>query len=81
MLNGGPIRVAVVGAGVFGSRRARVAAKDPHSKVSVIVDSIPEQARRVASEVGCEYATDWKRAVTREDVDVVMSLRPPAISL
>ncbi len=76
MPNAGRIRVAVVGAGWFGSRRAMVAATNPSSEVRVLVDAIAERARKVASGIGCAYTTDWEEVVVREDIDVVIVSTP-----
>ncbi|MGD0050319.1 MAG: Gfo/Idh/MocA family oxidoreductase [Vulcanimicrobiaceae bacterium] len=62
-------RVAIVGCGLIGNKRARVLA--PGSLV-VACDADLERAARLASPYGAEGTTDWLSVVARRDVDVVI---------
>jgi predicted dehydrogenase len=66
------IRVAVVGAGKFGAKRAMAIAKNPASEIRVVADKVSESARTLAENVGCEHSTNWEETVSRNDVDVVV---------
>lgn len=62
-------RVAIVGCGLIGNKRARVLA--PGSLV-VACDADLERAARLASPYGAEVSADWLSVVARRDVDVVI---------
>ncbi len=72
----GRMGVAVVGVGLIGERRARVAASHPRTRVVVLADADAGRAARLASEFGCEHTTRWEEAVRRNDVDVVVVATP-----
>jgi predicted dehydrogenase len=63
------VRVAVVGCGLIGTRRAEVAAAAGDDVVCA-VDLDAQRARRTAALAGGEPETDWRRAV-ESDVDIV----------
>ena len=66
------MRVAVVGTGLIGSRRAQVARQYEGTEPVVIVSKSFERAARLAAEVGAQAATDWQTVVARNDVDIVV---------
>jgi predicted dehydrogenase len=66
------IRVAVVGAGKFGAKRAMAIAKNPASEIRVVADKVSESARTLAANVGCEHSINWEETVARKDVDAVV---------
>ena len=64
------MRTAIVGCGLIGNKRAQALGE---STLVAAVDTDAARARRLASEhAGCEPGDDWRAAVTREDVDVVI---------
>jgi myo-inositol 2-dehydrogenase/D-chiro-inositol 1-dehydrogenase len=64
--------VAVIGCGVIGGHRARVAAGHPAVQSLVLCDLVPEKARALAEACGTEvWLTDSRAAVDRPDVDAV----------
>ncbi len=67
------LRIAIAGAGLIGSRRARVAQSHHQSAVAIVVDTDPDRARALAAEIGCEWSTDWLDALehTKPDACVV----------
>lgn len=67
-----PTRVAVVGAGVIGTRRARYACQSAKSQVVVVADISAERADAVARELECAATTDWAMAVRRSDIDAIV---------
>ena len=71
--------MALIGAGPFGTKRARAVAKHSRSRMVVVADSLPERAQAVASEWGCDAETDWQRAVGRSDVDAVIVCTPTPV--
>jgi predicted dehydrogenase len=63
-------RVAIVGCGLVGTKRARALGD---SRLVAVADSDPQRARRLAEESsGCATEEDWRAAVSRPDVDVVI---------
>lgn len=70
--------VAVVGCGLVGRRRALAAAEHPSSRLTVVVDRDPERAHALAEETGAQPFTDWRAAIGRRDVQVVVVCTPNA---
>lgn len=68
----GVLRVALIGCGGVGRRRARVLGRPASGTLVVAVDRDSAKAATVAAEAGSEAGTDWKAAVRREDVDAVI---------
>lgn len=66
------VRVAVIGAGLIGSRRAAVAAAHPDSQVVRVVDVNLERAQQVAAQHGAQASTAWQDAVNDPQVDAVV---------
>jgi predicted dehydrogenase len=65
-----PVGVAIIGCGLIGLKRARAL---PGAKLVVCSDKIKEQADSlVAAFPGCDSTADWKSAVQRNDVQVVI---------
>lgn len=79
------IRVALIGAGRFGAKRARAVGNSPRSILAVIADSEPEMARAVSRQFDCQATTDWRAAITQSNVDAVVVSTPthlaPQVSL
>ena len=69
-------RVAVVGCGVIGRRRAEVVRSTGLGTVIAAADLDPARAAEIASACGCDAAADWHDAVRRDDVDVVIVATP-----
>lgn len=64
------MRVAIVGCGLIGSKRARAL---PGCTVIVCCDAVPERAEKLAREFPpAEASSDWRRTASRPDVDIVI---------
>ena len=72
------LRVAVIGAGRTGSRRAASAANHPRSELAVVVDPDENAGRRLAGRHGCLFATDSMKALDSDDIHVVVVATPNA---
>lgn len=75
--------VGIVGCGLIGSRRARVAV-EAGDRVTVVADIDETRASAVAEETGGGVCADWREVVTAPDVDVVVvatynALAPPMV--
>ena len=77
-------RVAIVGCGLVGAKRARALGD---SRLVAVADNDPVRARGLAEQVpGCAFEADWRAAVGRPDVEVVIvattndSLAPVALA-
>jgi len=66
------IRVAVIGAGQVGARRAAIAAESARSELVVVADVDEGRAKATAEALGSQYATDWQEVIARADVDAVV---------
>lgn len=71
-----PIRVAVIGAGFFGSTLARAAANHADLDVVLVCDRDPEAAARLAQDVGATPTTELFEVVRSADVDLAMVATP-----
>src|SRR5579859_1035340 len=69
-------RVALVGAGLIGARRARLAHEHPDSEVVSVADTDFQKARALAAEVGARAIEDWTEAVSDPAVNIVVVATP-----
>ncbi len=66
------MRVAIVGCGLIGGKRAKSIAALGHTVVAT-ADAVPERAAQLAKAYpGCTSSPDWREVVTRSDVDAVV---------
>jgi predicted dehydrogenase len=70
------IKVAVVGAGILGSRHARVFHELDESELVAVVDNNPERAERVAKLNGAQAHTDLSAMLASAQVDAVSVATP-----
>ncbi|HLJ60636.1 MAG TPA: Gfo/Idh/MocA family oxidoreductase [bacterium] len=66
------LRVAIVGCGVIGRRRAAIVRSAATGQVVVVADLDAARAGETARLLGCEATTSWRAAVRRADVDAVV---------
>lgn len=69
------MKVAIIGAGRQGGRRAK-AAKEYGDKITLVVDTNLELAAALAKEYSGAKSVDWKSAVKDKDVDSVVICTP-----
>ena len=70
------MRVAIIGAGLQARRRAPAVARAGDEVVAVCA-AHEDTAKKLAAQFGCQHDTDWRRTVSRKDVDVVVICTPP----
>ncbi|MDE2465078.1 MAG: Gfo/Idh/MocA family oxidoreductase [Alphaproteobacteria bacterium] len=71
------MRVSFIGAGLQTSRRVPVVLDSADDELVEIVDFGTDQPSKLTGKFGCEWSTDWRRAIEREDVDAVVVCTPP----
>lgn len=76
----GKIRVALIGAGRFGAKRAEAVGKSARSALTVVADVATELAEAVGQKFDCQSTSDWRAAVTQENVDAVIVSTPTHLS-
>jgi len=70
------IRVAVIGCGLVGKRRAREAIRHPHSHLAMVVDVDHARREQLAQDYGCKPVEGWKSVIDDKSVDVVAVSTP-----
>jgi len=76
----GKIRVALIGAGYFGAKRANAVGKSTRSMLTVVADVATDLAEAVGQRFDCQTTTNWREAVTHENVDAVIVSTPTHLS-
>lgn len=71
------MRVGVVGAGLQAKRRAPVFSKFTDAKLVVISAEHEANAKNLAKQFQCEYATGWEWVGERDDLDAILICTPP----
>lgn len=66
------LRVAVIGCGLIGRRRAGVVHEAADSSLVVVTDVQLDRAEAVAQNFGCAASADWRETVGRDDLDAVV---------
>lgn len=74
------LRVAVVGCGLIGTRRAQETSLHSRSRLLLCIDTAHAPARQTAERFGAAWSTDWRIAVDDERIDVVVVCTPNAIA-
>jgi len=66
------MRIAIIGAGLIGNKRAAALADFPEDALHVVCDTDIDRARALADAHGCEAVADWREVLRRDDVDAVV---------
>ena len=67
---------AVIGCGNFGTRRIKSIAENKQAELICVVDVIKERAMKTAKKYGCDYYTDFRKAIKRKDVECIIVATP-----
>jgi predicted dehydrogenase len=70
------LKVAVVGAGILGSRHARVFAEQPECELVAVIDINEERAKKVAAPLNAKAFTDFQKVLDNEKVEVLAIATP-----
>ena len=70
------LRIAVIGAGILGSRHARVFHEQPESETVAVVDVNQERAQKIAALYNAKAYTDFNTMLQNENVDAVAVATP-----
>jgi predicted dehydrogenase len=73
------MRVAFVGAGLQTRRRAPVVLQSPDDQLVEIAATHEKPPKGLLDQLGCDWGTDWRRTVERQDVDAVVVCTPPHV--
>lgn len=73
----GCFRIALIGAGVFGARRAASIVQNPRSSIRLVADPDVVRARSLAESLGAQPVSDWRDAIRRDELDAVIVSTPP----
>lgn len=71
------IRVAIIGAGLQGNRRAEALRRSRDARLSVVTSRNLSSAQALALKMNCEAGGDWRATVERPDIDAVIVCTPP----
>lgn len=71
-----PLRVAVVGCGLIGARRAQMVYSHSDTQLASVVDPIPERSHRLSEEYHCQPLDHWKQVVDDASIDLVIVSTP-----
>ncbi|TRZ41766.1 gfo/Idh/MocA family oxidoreductase [bacterium] len=71
------MRVAIIGAGLQGKRRAPVVKDWPGAELIIITSANDDSAKTLAAKMECEAGLGWENVVKRSDIDVVLVCTPP----
>jgi predicted dehydrogenase len=69
-------RVAIVGAGAVGSKRALIVHQSAECILAIVADQDGSRAKEVASEFGAEATTDAMAAAASRNIDIVVVCTP-----
>ena len=70
------LKIAIIGAGILGSRHARVFHEQPESETVAIVDVNQERAQKIAALYNAKAYTDFNTMLKSENVDAVAVATP-----
>lgn len=65
------MKVAVIGCGLIGKRRAETAAQHPDSNLSIVADINISAAEALAAQYQCQALTHWQEAIAHPDIEIV----------
>src|ERR1700756_2576252 len=73
------MRIAIIGAGLQGNRRAQALVGLPGTELVVVTAKELSSAEPLASRMHCAAGAGWEDVVRRQDIDAVLVCTPPDI--
>jgi predicted dehydrogenase len=73
------VRVAIIGAGLQGARRAAAVRAAGGAQVTTVVDADLGRARRLGEVYGATHLDSWEKALARDEADAVVVCTPPSM--
>lgn len=74
------IRLAVIGCGLIGKKRAFQIAKDPEASLELVVDVDSKNSLALQALYGCRVSSDWTEAVESLEIDAIVISTPNHLS-
>jgi len=65
-------KIALMGAGRMGNKRAKALEAHPSCSLQVVVDVDERRAKDLAQRYQCEWETDWSNVVGNKEIDIVI---------
>jgi UDP-N-acetyl-2-amino-2-deoxyglucuronate dehydrogenase len=70
------MNAAIIGCGEVHSVHAEAIKRNPAARLKAVVDTIEERAAKSAEKYSCEYFTDYREMLKRQDIDTVHICTP-----
>src|SRR5882762_3011436 len=71
------MRIAIIGAGLQGNRRAQALVGLPGTELVIVTAKERSSAVPLATRINCAAGAGWEDVVHRKDIDVVLVCTPP----
>jgi len=72
------IRFGIAGLGM-GANRAKIASNTPGARLTCVCDIVEDNAKKVASDLKCDWTTDYEKMLERDDIDVMGVMTPSGL--
>lgn len=70
------MRIAIIGCGLIGQKRAQSLKKFSQCELVAVVDGAQERAEFLAKQMNCQAFADWQTALKSTDIDMVIVATP-----
>ena len=75
------IRIGVIGIGLVGAFHAEAFMRNPSSDLIAICDIDLQRVKNLADNYNCNYYTDYKDLIEKEDLDAISIATPESVRL
>ena len=72
-------RFGIIGSGVISEYHAQAIKAQPNGKIVAVSDIVRKSADKFAAKYSCEVVDDWKKMITRDDIDAVCVCTPTGL--
>lgn len=66
------LKIGIIGCGIIGQRRAKIAHSSNSSKVLAVADINLNKSKFLGQKLNCDYFDDWKKIVSMKEIDAVI---------